>query len=67
VATEASFFLAGHDALLRCAVLPAFTPGATLPAAVQAWCREKGLFSHHQTSWKAVFYVATKTDSGTRE
>ena len=35
--------------------------------ALQAWCRERGLFAHHLTSWKAAFCAATKTDSGTKE
>ena len=35
--------------------------------ALQAWCREKGLFAHHLTSWKVAFCAATKADSGTRE
>ena len=35
--------------------------------ALQAWCRERGLFVHHLTSWKAAFCAATKTGSGTRE
>ena len=35
--------------------------------ALQAWCRERGLFAHHLTAWKAGFCAATKTDSSTRE
>lgn len=35
--------------------------------AVQAWCRERGLFAHHLTSWKTAFCAAAKTYSGTRE
>ena len=35
--------------------------------ALQAWCRERGLFAHHRASWKAAFCAAAKTDSGTRE
>ena len=35
--------------------------------ALQAWCRERGLFAHHLASWKAAFCAAAKTDSGTRE
>jgi transposase-like protein len=35
--------------------------------ALQAWCRERGLFAHHLTSWRAAFCAAAKTDSGTRE
>lgn len=29
--------------------------------ALNAWCRERGLFAHHLTSWKAVFCSAQKT------
>ena len=35
--------------------------------ALQAWCRERGLFAHHLTSWQTAFCAQTKTDSGTRE
>ena len=35
--------------------------------ALQAWCRERGLFAHHLTSWKTAFCAAAKADSGTRE
>jgi len=35
--------------------------------ALQAWCREKGLFSHHLTSWKTAFCAAGKAAPGTRE
>jgi transposase len=35
--------------------------------ALQAWCRERGLFAHHLTSWKAAFCTTTKADPGTRE
>lgn len=35
--------------------------------ALQAWCRERGLFAHHLTTWKTAFCAATKTDSSTRE
>jgi transposase len=35
--------------------------------ALQAWCRERGLFAHHLTSWKAAFCAGAKADSGTRE
>ena len=34
--------------------------------ALHAWCREKGLFAHHLTSWKAAFCAeATAGASGT--
>jgi hypothetical protein len=36
--------------------------------ALHAWCREKGLFAHHLTSWKAAFCAEVVTGaSGTRE
>ena len=36
--------------------------------ALQAWCRERGLFAHHLTSWKAAFCAEGKGfASGTRE
>ena len=35
--------------------------------SLQAWCRERGLFAHHLTSWKAAFCAAKKPDSDTRE
>ena len=35
--------------------------------ALQAWCRERGLFAHHLTGWKAAFCAATKADSSTKE
>lgn len=35
--------------------------------ALQAWCRERGLFAHHLTSWQTAFCVQTKSDLGTRE
>jgi hypothetical protein len=36
--------------------------------ALQAWCRERGLFVHHLTSWKAAFCAEGKgTEPGTRE
>ena len=35
--------------------------------ALQAWCREKGLFAHHLANWRAAFCAATKAESGTRE
>ena len=34
---------------------------------LQTWCRERGLFAHHLTSWRAAFCAAAKTDSGARE
>ena len=35
---------------------------------LHAWCREKGLFAHHLTSWKAAFCAeATAGASGTRD
>jgi transposase-like protein len=30
------------------------------PEALQAWCREKGIFPHHLTSWQAAFCAPTK-------
>jgi transposase-like protein len=35
--------------------------------ALHAWCREKGLFSHHLTSWKTAFCADGKAGSGTGE
>jgi transposase-like protein len=36
--------------------------------ALQAWCRERGLFAHHLASWKAAFCAEAKeTTSGPRE
>jgi len=35
--------------------------------AIQAWCRERGLFAHHLTGWKTAFCSGVKADSGTRE
>ena len=36
--------------------------------ALQAWCRERGLFAHHLTSWKTVFCAEGKEPaSGVRE
>jgi transposase len=36
--------------------------------ALQAWCRERGLFPHHLTSWKAAFCIEPKeATSGSRE
>jgi hypothetical protein len=36
--------------------------------ALHVWCREKGLFAHHLTSWKAAFCAeAAAGTSGTRD
>lgn len=35
--------------------------------ALQAWCREHGLFPHHLSSWKTAFCADTKLASGGRE
>jgi len=36
--------------------------------ALQAWCRERGLFPHHLTSWKAAFCIEPKEATcGSRE
>ncbi|SFB35462.1 Transposase [Collimonas sp. OK607] len=36
--------------------------------ALQAWCRERGIFAHHLTSWRAAFCKGGKeTASGPRE
>lgn len=36
--------------------------------ALQAWCRERGLFAHHLTSWNAAFCAEGKEAApGTRE
>ena len=36
--------------------------------SLQAWCRERGLFVHHLTSWKAAFCAEGKeVTSGSRE
>ena len=36
--------------------------------ALHVWCREKGLFAHHLTSWKAAFCAeAAAGASGTRD
>lgn len=35
--------------------------------ALHAWCRARGLFAHHLTSWETAFCEATKTALGTRE
>ena len=36
--------------------------------ALQAWCRERGLFAHHLTSWKTAFCAQVKEPAtGVRE
>jgi transposase-like protein len=35
--------------------------------ALQAWCRERGLFAHHLTSWQAAFCAPMKAASSTGE
>ena len=35
--------------------------------AMQTWCRENGLFTHHLSSWKTAFCEDKKVASGTRE
>ena len=36
--------------------------------ALQAWCRERGIFAHHLTSWEAVFCAEAKEPAtGVRE
>lgn len=36
--------------------------------ALQAWCRERGLFAHHLTSWKATFCAqGSESAAGVRE
>lgn len=35
--------------------------------ALQAWCRENGLFAHHLSSWKMAFCADIKVASGSRE
>lgn len=35
--------------------------------ALQAWCRERGLFTHHLTSWKTAFCTAGEGISVPRE
>lgn len=36
--------------------------------ALQAWCRERGIFAHHLTSWKAAFCAEVKEPAtGARE
>ena len=34
--------------------------------ALQAWCREKGLFAHHLTNWKAELSVQPRKRTQTR-
>ena len=35
--------------------------------ALNAWCREHGLFAHHLTTWKTAFCAEGKTAPGYRE
>jgi transposase-like protein len=35
--------------------------------ALQTWCREKGIFPHHLTSWKAAFCTSGKAQPEARE
>ena len=35
--------------------------------ALQAWCRERGLFTHHLTSWKTAFCTAGEGAPAPRE
>ena len=35
--------------------------------ALHAWCRERGLFAHHLTSWRTAFCAEGKAVPGTRE
>jgi transposase-like protein len=35
--------------------------------ALQAWCRERGLFAHHLTTWRAAFCETAKAGPGARE
>lgn len=35
--------------------------------ALQAWCRERGLFAHHLTGWKTAFCAEGKTVSNAQE
>ena len=35
--------------------------------ALQAWCRERGLFAHHLTDWTTAFCAEGKARPGTRE
>lgn len=39
------------------------THGLT-PEALQAWCREKGIFPHHLASWQAAFCAPAKDAIG---
>ncbi len=34
---------------------------------LHTWCRERGLFAHHLTSWKSAFCADGKAAPGTRE
>ena len=34
---------------------------------LQAWCRERGLFAHHLTTWRAAFCETAKASPGARE
>lgn len=34
------------------------------PEALQAWCRERGIFPHHLTSWQAAFCAPTRDAVG---
>jgi transposase-like protein len=34
---------------------------------LQAWCRERGLFVHHLTTWRAAFCETAKAGPGARE
>jgi hypothetical protein len=40
---------------------------ATSGEALNAWCRERGLFAHHLTAWKAAFCSEEKAVPVTRE
>jgi transposase len=35
--------------------------------ALQTWCRESGVFTHHLTSWKTAFCADVKLPPGLRE
>jgi len=35
--------------------------------ALQTWCRERGIFAHHLTSWQTAFCAGGQESSGTRE
>ena len=35
--------------------------------SLQAWCRERGLFAHHLTTWRAAFCDTAKSGAGARE